>query len=100
MPRKNNKPIEETLDNLEIEQTETIVEELPEEVQPEPLYTINNCKKLNVRKKPSKDSAIVCVVTSANTLKIEEIESKPEWVKVVTDSGLKGFCMKQYVAIK
>lgn len=97
-----NKPNEEILNGLELEQTEASVEELVEEVEPkvDPVYMINNCKKLNIRKKPNKNSDVLGVVTAVNTLTIEEIKSKPEWVKVITDSGIEGYCMKQYVAVK
>ena len=76
--------------------------ELPKEEGelPKPLYGINNCKKLNVRTEPSKDSELVCILDSKSTFEIEELESDPQWVKVFLDNGEVGFCMKMYVAVK
>lgn len=68
---------------------------------PEPLvYGINNCKKLNVRTEPDKEASLVCVLDSTSKFEIEELESNPEWVKVLLENGEVGFCMKMYVAIR
>lgn len=117
----NKEVVEETQATPEVEVDETLIQEdiveteepeavqesepTPEPVKEEPkkiqiLYKINNCKKLNVRSKPNKDGDIVCVLNTSNVFEIEEVESKPEWVKVFTDTGLEGFCMKEYVVVK
>lgn len=74
-----------------------------EQTTPIPVYGINNCTKLNVRTEPNKDGDIVCVLDSKSEFEIEELESNPDWVKVIGDNGVEGFvgfCMKMYVAIK
>ena len=86
----------------EVEPMEAIEETIEPEVveAPKTLYGIHNCKKLNVRTEPNKDGALVCVLDPTSSFEIEELESNPEWVKVLLDNGDIGFCMKMYVAIK
>lgn len=61
---------------------------------------VSNCKKLNVRKNPSKASEVLFVVSEGSEFAIYENESTTEWYKVCTASGREGFCMKQYITIK
>lgn len=91
--------INEVVDELDTPIVEEVKEEIPE-TTPIIKYTVNNCKKLNVRKKPDITSNVVCIVDKTNELTIEEIKNNKDWVKVCTDSGKKGFCMKKYVAVK
>lgn len=68
----------------------------------EPVATIGvvaNCKKLNIRVAPYKDSEVVCVVNAANKVEINVAESTEEWYCVCTGSGAKGYCMKQFVDV-
>ena len=61
---------------------------------------VTNCKKLNVREEPKKDSAIVCEVDYQTGLMIDENESTEEFYKVFTIAGIEGFCMKKFIAIR
>lgn len=64
------------------------------------VYVITGCSKLRIRKKPDANAEIVCLVDTTNELTVKEVEGKKDWVRVTTDSGKKGFCMKRFVTIK
>ena len=58
------------------------------------------CKRLNVRKNPSKESDPVCIVNEGAVLMVDRKATTPsEWYAVYTESGVKGFCMKEFVKI-
>lgn len=58
-----------------------------------------DCVKLNVRKAPAADAAIICTIPRETEVVISEEESTEEFYKVYTASGIEGFCMKQYISI-
>jgi len=64
------------------------------------MYFVTNCKKLNLREEPKKDSAIVCEVDYQTELMIDENESTEEFYKVCTAAGIEGFCMRKFIAIQ
>lgn len=57
-------------------------------------------KRLNIRKEPSIETGIICVVESGSELMIEKEGSTKEWLKVCTASGFEGYCMKKFVTIE
>lgn len=60
---------------------------------------VTNCSKLNVRVAPNINADIACVVDSNAELEIELSASTDDWFSVHTVSGIKGYCMKQYVNV-
>ena len=74
-----------------VEEKKAVVEVL----EAAPLYGIVNCARLNVRRGPSIDTRSVCVVESGSELEIEYFND--EWLKVVTEDGISGYCMKKFV---
>lgn len=112
--KKESTPVEEKEEVVEtaeevteaVETAEEVTEavetvETDEEVEEEkileaaPLYGIVNCARLNVRRGPSIDTKSVCVVESGSKLEIEYFND--EWLKVVTEDGIFGYCMKKFV---
>lgn len=61
---------------------------------------VTDCLSLNIRKVPSKTANIVGTVTALSELKIDEDESTDDWFAVCTASGVSGFCMKKFVAVR
>ncbi len=59
-----------------------------------------NCKKLNLRTKPSKAANIIYEMPADSKLTINLDRSINGWLSVCTESGLEGFCMKEFVSIK
>ena len=94
-----DKETEEPAENTAVE-NETV--EAVEEAVPATVGVVYKCEKLNLRKKPTKDSDILTVVTADTELEIIDIDksSGKDWYKVQTEDGLIGFCMKNYIIIK
>ena len=60
---------------------------------------INNCKKLNVRKLPSRDAEIISELVEGSEVMIDENESTALFYKICTEHGIEGFCMKQFIKV-
>lgn len=94
--------IEESIDTTETveenevvtEETEVIEDKTQDEV-PKPVYGVVNCSKLNIRRGPSIDTASLCIVESGSKLDIEQFNE--EWLKVLTEDGISGYCMKKFI---
>ena len=98
---KVDEPIE---GQIVIPEVEPIV---PEPVIPEPVVEpenlkfgkISNCKKLNIRKLPSRDAEIVSELIEGSEVMIDEKESTALFYKICTEHGIEGFCMKQFIKV-
>lgn len=65
--------------------------------------TIIGYTKLNVRKNPSKDSEVVCIITKDSSVTVNYNESTEDFYKVYVDVDnvpYEGFCMKEFISIK
>lgn len=85
----------ESIDTIENEIIE--IEEVEEHITV--LGTVSNCKRLNVRKAPSKDSYVVTEVSEDTQLMIDMEKSTNEWYSICTASGIEGFCMKDFITV-
>lgn len=94
--------IEESIDTTETveenevvtEETEVIEDKTPDEV-PKPVYGVVNCSKLNIRRGPSIDTTSLCIVEGGSKLDIEQYNE--EWLKVLTEDGISGYCMRKFI---
>ena len=101
---KVEEPIEGQIVIPEVESEPVFVSPMPE---PEPVVEpeirkfgkINNCKKLNVRKLPSRDAEIVSELVEGSEVMIDEKESTALFYKICTEHGIEGFCMKQFIKV-
>ena len=94
------------VDDIELEEAKDIetveVEDLVETEEKEETLVgfVFGCEELNVRKAPVKDPKnIACTARKNSLLVIDLKESNGEWYSVVTESGIKGYCMKKYVRV-
>lgn len=78
----------------------TYVTETHDETEEIKIGLVTNCKKLNVREKPTVEAQVVCEIVCSTELMIDEKESTEEFYKVCTASGIEGFCMKKFIAIQ
>lgn len=89
------------------DQVEEVVEEVVEEtveveteVEPTPIIgVVTGCEKLNVRIAAFKTARVRCVIDESSKIQIDEKESTDEFYKVVTESGVEGYCMKEYIKV-
>lgn len=75
-----------------------------EAVEPTPIIgVVTDCLKLNVRSTPVNDKTGGNVVTTIDCLTevvVDEDASTDKFYKICTASGVEGFCMKEYIAIR
>ena len=106
----------------ELEVEDTVEEKVDEpiegqivipEVEPEPVSDpepsvepenrkfgkVSNCKKLNIRKLPSRDAEIVSELIEGSEVMIDEKESTALFYKICTEHGIEGYCMKQFIKV-
>ena len=86
---------------LEEAASEIVSEEASGEVGPIPFTgKVVKCSKLNIRNRPSKDdSVVVDTVTVGSELTVYNPETHGGWYDVCTSSGIRGFCMKEYIKV-
>ena len=86
-----------------VNESEEVEKEVTKEAIKEAYSTVvgyvSGCLKLNIREEGYLGANVVCVVPEKTALLIEVAESNDEWYKVYTESGMEGFCMKQYVTL-
>ena len=93
------------LDNLNTETLEESITKFDEAIDVEEVEEIEegiviDCVNLNIREKPDLNSAVLCIVPASTKLLIDMAKSTMTWLYVYTESGIEGFCMKQFVGIK
>lgn len=70
-------------------------------VKPEHITGIvDNCFRLNIREKPSVDAEILTALEAGSEVRLMNDEIENGFYKVCTASGLEGYCMREYIAIK
>ena len=84
-----------------------VIPEVEPELDPEPSIEpenrkfgkVSNCKKLNVRKLPSRDAEIVSELVEGVEVMIDEKESTALFYKICTEHGIEGYCMKDFIKV-
>lgn len=74
-------------------------ENIKEEVKRTAKGKVIDCTRLNVRRRPNKDSEVNCIIDVDSVVEINENKSNDEWYRVITDNGIYGYCMKQYISL-
>lgn len=87
-------------DSAEIVEDATVTETEAVEEVAEVFGVVTDCLRLNIREEPAKNSAVVTIVTCLDELKIDLDNSTDDWYAVCTASGVEGFCMKKFVAVR
>ena len=69
--------------------------------------TVVNCARLNVRKEADSNSTVLAVIDKGEKVSIDFStpdlafnEKNAMWCAVTTQSGVSGFCMKEYISIE
>lgn len=60
---------------------------------------VTQCKRLNVRRTPNHAAKVLDVVEFGSRLSIFEDDSNENFYKVETESGVIGFCMKEFIDV-
>lgn len=94
-------PVEDTVEEQIEETVEEIEEEALEDATVETVIGIvTDCAKLNIRKLPKPDADKVSVVDANTKLMVDLDGSTLKYYKVYTESGVEGYCLKDYVAVR
>lgn len=93
---------------VEVENIETPVDVKPVEDLPKPMQEapaevvktgiVSGCKKLRVRKGPSKQTNVAAVIDEDREVII--LEELPDWYKVRIAGGIVGYCVAEFITIK
>lgn len=75
------------------------IEEVVEENRKDILGVVVDCDKLNIRKEPSINADIVCMIDASTNLIVDYESSTDEFYKICTYAGIEGYCMKKFVKI-
>lgn len=91
-------PIDE-IDDMIIDD---VVDEIEEEEEEENVLIgyVTDCDRLNVRFDPYSGAGIKCVIEKDTEVMIVEGESTDAFYKVITASGIEGYCMKKYITVQ
>ena len=88
------------IEEAAVEPVDQPVEEAPKKESK--VGIVANCEKLNLRRSPLKDSDGANIITEllpGVAVVIDEDESTPNFYKVTTETGLEGYCMKQFIEL-
>ena len=79
------------------EPVEQAVEETPKKESK--VGVVTNCQKLNVRREATLENNIITTLLAGAVLVIDEDGSTDKFYKVITETGLEGYCMKQFIEL-
>ena len=95
-----DKNIEEPIEGQTvIPEVEPIIPEPVVEPEIQKFGQVSDCKKLNVRKLPSRDAEIVSELIEGSEVMIDEKESTALFYKICTEHGIEGYCMKDFIKV-
>lgn len=99
---KSDLIVDDILDVVECVGPIEVIEKPAETVEPDirKFGRVNGCKKLNIRKLPSKDATIITELVEDAEVIIDESASTALFYKVYTECGIEGYCMKQYIKVQ
>ena len=62
--------------------------------------TVVNCIKLNVRSAPDMTESVLTIIPVSSKIQVDMAVYLDDWYKVYTETGVEGFCMKQYIEVE
>lgn len=74
---------------------------IQEATQPNPtkVGVVKDCIKLNVRHAARPNALVVTTIPLKAEVKVDASFEHKEFYKVVTETGVEGFCMKKYIKV-
>ena len=93
---------EETVEEEQPLEGQTTIPEVEPEVPTSETHKfgkITGCKKLNVRKLPSRDSEIISELVEGSEIMVDDNESTALFYKICTEHGIEGYCMKNFIKV-
>lgn len=62
--------------------------------------SVVDCARLNIRKRPRPNATIVHEIAVNTEVLVDLEESTDDYYKVTTASGVEGFCVKKFIAVR
>lgn len=62
--------------------------------------TVTNCLSLNLRAEPKADARVLAELKALDKITVNLDKSTDEFYSVRSSSGVKGYCMRQFIAVK
>lgn len=75
------------------------IEMVPDPIEETKHGVVTDCVRLNVRKEPNIKAEVVCEITAATDIVVDEMESTDEFYKIYTSAGVEGYCMKKFITL-
>lgn len=89
-------PIEPVVETVTKPAVEPVVEETVEFAT----GVVVGCNSLNVRAMPDRKADVISIIMCDDEVQVNVTDNYDEWYHVFTATGLDGFCMKKYIAVK
>lgn len=64
------------------------------------LGAVVNCAKLRIREHPNINAIVAAEIEKGSEVIIDENKSTSDFYAVITENGLEGYCMKDYIQVK
>lgn len=80
-----------------VESGEQTVEEAPKKETK--VGVVAHCLKVNLRSEAITGNNIITVLPAGTALVIDEDETTDKFYKVTTETGLEGYCMRQFIEL-
>lgn len=93
-----NEPIGTPVDVKPVDELPKPMMEITPEKETTKVGVVSRCKKLNVRKGPSKQTNVAAVIDEGREVTIEE--ELTDWYKVRIAGGIIGYCMAEFISVK
>lgn len=58
-----------------------------------------NTDVLNVHEEPKENSEVLGIIDRTTNVLIDDAESTEDFYKICTETGLEGFCVKQFITV-
>ena len=89
----------ETVEDAPVAVAEPVEKPVPNKKPRKVKGIVANCAKLNVREHPDTGAGVLCALPASAEVKVFAEEHFDEWVHVVTEDGVDGYCMKKYIRL-
>lgn len=87
---KENNPVVETFEEATPVEEKVIIY----------IGVVKGCDKLNVRAEADLNAKVLCRIDVNAEVQVDKSASVKDFYKICTASGISGYCMKKYIAVK
>lgn len=85
-------------DQTEFKSEPKVTDQTEFKVESYDIGVVTGCAKLRVRSEPRFGINVVCEIEKGTRVMIDRSKSTLDYYKIYTESGVEGFCVKDYIA--